>query len=260
MRFARTLTAVLLPLALLGACGDDDDDPALEVDEATTTTADGSEDGDGDEGSGTDRAADQALADSIVLTLADVGPDWEVSTDDEDDDEDEEETDLALAECLQVDPAVMDDEGEAMADALFDREQGRIEGSVSITETVEEAVSDFEILKGDRFADCYGGLLDDELRSEAESDPEAAEAGVTYGGVEMTRIDVPAGLGEEAIGYRATIAISAQGVDFSSYADFVFVRRGRVEMTTSLLSNFEPPPAAYAVSLASAMDRRAASA
>lgn len=261
MRLARTITAVLLPLALLGACGGDDDDSA-EPDEAGSTTSSSSPTPSGEGTAAPDRAADQALADAVVLRLEDLGPGWSVLEDEDDEEEDDDaETDQALADCLQVDISVIaDDDGDEIeADVTFDAEQGRIESAAEIVATVEEAEGDFDILRGDRFADCYGGLLDDELRSDAEDDADG-RANVSYGGVEMSRLELPSGLGDEAIGYRATISITANGVELSSYADFVFFRRGRVEMTLSTLSTFEPLPLDYEVGLARTMDQRAASA
>ena len=264
MRFARTLAAFLLPLALIGACGDDD--AASEgAGSSTTSSAPASPDASGGEDAdpAADRAADQALADAVVLRLEDLGPGWSRAADDEDEDdaEDDAESDQALADCLQVDlDVVADDEDDVSATASFEQEQGQVDGDVDIVPTVDEAVQDFAIVGGDRFADCFGSLLDEELRKDAAADEEAQDAGVTYGGVEMERLDLPAGLGDQAAGYRATISISANGVPFQSFADFLFVRRGRLEMTVSLFATFEAPPVAYAVSLASIMDERAAAA
>jgi hypothetical protein len=269
MRSARTLVALLLPLALLGACGDDDSD----TDAASTTSSSSastappsSADGDdgGEEAVGApDRVADQALADSVVLTLDDLGPGWTVSEEDDEGDEDDAEDELfedELAECLGVDPdEIPDDSDDPEAVGTFEREGelalAQIEATASVSPTLDEIETVFDLFDSPRFIECYRPLLDRQLQ---EEQPE--EEGFEFTDVELDELEVPAGLGDAAFGLRLVVSAEAEGTPFDLYEDLYFVRRGRVGIFLMALGAFEPVPVDYSRSLASLMDQRAAAA
>ena len=249
MRLLRTIAALALPVALLGACGDDD-----------AKDASGSEDG-----TEVDVAADQALADDVVLRQADVGPEWtSVDPDAESDDEtdaDDAQLEADLADCLDVDPEQFADaEDDVEAAASFEQEQAQLDATAAVARTLGEIEEYFAVVSADGFADCYGDVLETELQRDSAADEEAEDAGVEYRDVEVSALTLPAELGDDAVGYRATIALEVEGTPVTSYQDVLFVRRGHVLMTLTVTSNFEPVPEPLTESWAAAMDERATAA
>ena len=261
MRLAKTLVALLLPLALLGGCGDDDAESEGAGSTTTSSTAPPSSDDsrEDDTDPGADRAADQALADSVVLTLDDLGPGWTVAEDEEEDDTDDAEDALVedeLAECLQIDPDdVPDDSDDPEATISFEQETTEIESSASVSPTLEEIERTFALFDSGRFPGCYGQIFESEMAQD-----QADEEGFTFTGVEVTELDLPSTLGDGALGLRAVLSAEAEGVTFDTYQDIYFVRRGRVGITLMAISAFEPVPESFSLALASIMDERAAAA
>lgn len=234
MRARRAVPAIAAIVLATGvACGGDGRDEADDSG-STDTTAGASRDD--DPRTDSERQADEASAQAMVLTLDDFPPGWEEGP--ADDEEADEELQADLARCLGVDPAAMNpDNPRATSPAFVSSEDQEVGSEVAFTPSVEDASRPFDILAADDAPECYAQAAQDaiELNTEREGLPE----GVEFGEPTFSRLSY-ATLGDESLAFRITLPVAARGLDVDLYLDFVVARVGRIGITTTFQSVITP--------------------
>jgi hypothetical protein len=245
----RTILCALLLTSTLTACGardDTDDDAATETStsEDTSTTAVSPQDTEPgtappqDTAPTQDLAADQALAESIVLTAADAPAGWTASQPDGDDDS---EYDRRFAECVgvpveHVDPTFPQADG---AD-LTSPDDSEVTSTAYVAPSVEAAQPMLAVYRQDDSPACFTEVLQDVL---VDAVTEDGTSGVTVDRPSFERLPY-ASLGDETEAFRLSMRVSAEGVELHLYADAILVRSGRVVVQALFMSLFEPFPVA----------------
>lgn len=167
-------------------------------------------------------ADDKARAEKVVFTEADLPG---LTKDDDDDEDTETETDPsdeAFEKCLNNNVLLTDlGEDERGAEASFSDEDEEVTRSsvVTFAETKKEAEEAFDAVSQDSFAGCLEDAFKTGLQEEIGSNGTVADVSVA----ELPDED----LGDENVGYRATVDLSAAGQSFELSFDFVFVRVDR---------------------------------
>lgn len=237
----RGISLALVAVLGVGACGnggDEGDDQAL----STTTTA-GSP-GAPSATSAPGPADDQAVVDRIVLKASDFPPGW-TSTPAEPDAGDA--GDKALAECLGV--PLPENRPEAESPEFSRGELTQVSSSAELAATEEEAASEFAALEGPKANPCFKQQFDKALAEQAGD--------VTFAPAEIEVLEPPTA-GDEALALRLTTGISApDGSTVAIYADFVFIRKGRAEISLSFINAGQPFDSALAGGLTQKLASRA---
>jgi hypothetical protein len=209
---ARRLVLLLLPaLLVLGACGSDDSGGGAG---ATTTSA-------ATDDAGAGEKDDQALADDVVLKLADFPSGW---TEDEATPEDEDSANDPIDKCFGGEGKTLDENTSAEADSPdFSRGETTTVSSFSaVMKEEKDAEAAMDILASAKLKDCFNQALEEEIKASAGEDE-----GFTLGDVTLKNASF-AKVGEETTALQFVIPISAPGVEVSFYADLVFFRQDRV--------------------------------
>jgi hypothetical protein len=214
--------------ALAVGCSSGDDDVA------DTLGAQG--DAPDDQRSDAQRQTDQAAAEAMVLTLDDVPAGYQADPPDEDDDDDAA-LDAQMAQCLDVDPAVIDPDNPKAESPDFSTPDGdQISSEVSIAPSVEAAEKAIDLLRSDAMPGCYAAALQ-ALAAQATADDPSNDA--ELGEPTVAPISFP-DLGDDAEAFRVTVPIETQGRSVELYVDAVEVRVGRVGIGTTFTSAFSP--------------------
>ena len=241
----RQLMCAVVLAASVAACGGGDDDDAG----STTTSVVGSsstapQDTAPPDTEATapapsqDRAADQALAESVVLRAEDAPAGW---TSDPPGGEDDSEYDRQYAECVGVPVEhVASNFPEAEGFTLTSPEESEVSSGATVAPSAEDAKP---LLAAYRDADtpaCFTEVLEDVVLD-----------GLTEGGAGEATVSTPtfeplefAALGDETEAFRVKMTISGEGGTLDLYADVVLVRAGRVAIDCLFMSLFEPFPIA----------------
>lgn len=222
-----------------GACGGDGDDVG-DDDALTSTTAAGGTSSTAATG-GTD---DQAAVNRIVLKASDFPPGWKSTAAEPDADD---SADRELGECLGVPFALNRPEVESPE---FSRgELTQVSSSAELAASEEEAASELAALGGPKGIPCFTQLFDKALSEEA--------GGVTFTPAKGEVREAPEA-GDEALAVRLITGVTApDGTTVAIYADFVFIRKGRAEISLSFISPSQPFDAALAGSLTQKLASRA---
>lgn len=240
MRLGTIAVGLSMVVGLTAACGDDSKPSGSE----DTRAADGGDTaappGD-DPRTSAERTADQEAAKAIVLTLDDLEAGWESTPPDEETDNDKEMK-ADLADCLGIDPDVMDpDNPSADSPDFTSPNDEEVSASVSYTPSIEAAEQAVELLRDEDLPSCFAqalktAIMDNLLNPpEGEAPPDDLEVG------EPTFNPISFGdLGDETVAYRATIPLSSSGIDVDVYFDIVAVRVGRVGIEATFQSTFSP--------------------
>jgi hypothetical protein len=208
----RRLLALLLVAALVAfGCGDDDDD-ADDADAPTTTEVE------------VDPEADEAAAEEINLTEADLA-DWQ-ATPAGPDDADDDELDAEMRECVGLPPK--DDENPTADVDSDDFTQGQMQISSSVTflTTEELAQEQRDAYASEDAEGCveeiFGRFITDQL------------PGATVDELEVERLTASDDLGDGGFAYRLNLSLSAQGQSATLVSDYrgVLVGRAGIGLTT----------------------------
>lgn len=222
-----------------GACGGGGDDNGGD-EPLTATTEAGATPSTAATG-GTD---DQAVVNRIVLKASDFPPGWK-STPAEPDADDS--SDRELGECLGVQFAL--DRPEVESPEFTRGELTQVSSSAELAASEEEAASELAALKGPKGIGCFTQLFDKALAEEA--------GGVPFTPAVAEVREAPRA-GDEALAVRLTTGITApDGTTVAIYADFVFIRKGRAEISLSFINASQPFDAALAGSLTEKLASRA---
>ncbi|HJR26922.1 MAG TPA: hypothetical protein VJ804_15695 [Acidimicrobiales bacterium] len=250
----RQLMCALVLAASVAACGGGDDDADADSASTTTTTAlepapqDTAPPDTGGAAPAQDRAADQALAESIVLRAGDAPAGW---TSEPPDDEDDSEYDRRYAECVGVPFEHVDpDFPEARGHDLTAPDDSEVSSGAVVAPSVEAAQPLLAAYRDPDTPACFTDVLEDVMLDAL------AEGGTTDATVQRPTFEpLPfADLGDETVAFRVTMTISGgSGQTLEVFADAILVRSGRVAVDALFLSLFEPLPAATSESLVRVM-------
>lgn len=203
--------------------------------------------------------ADEKLAESAVLLLADLPVGWEVdsSADDEDDSDDESDdaTDAQLEKCLGVDLPVEEEERAAADSDSFAKDDATIDSDATVYPDEAYAKRIFAPLASDMAAGCIEEIT--KAESQAETSGEDADPELVFTDISVKRVDIPK-VGDEVIRFRMSLAAEYAGTKISSVSDFVIIRGGRTIASFTLGDINKEPDAALVTKLSSTMAGRLA--
>jgi hypothetical protein len=209
-------------------CGDDDGSASTtlepvgrEVERDDSTTEE-------------ERASDQQTAQDAVLTLEDLPPGWEASTDEEQDDN-ADDLEAGLAACLSVDRTFFESDNPQAESPTFVSAQGeQVQSEVTLTDSVSNATEVLDVLARDETPACYASAVESLLEEAPLDDVDIRD--VTFDRLSFATV------GDDVAAFRSTIALSAQGIDVDLFVDFVAVRVGRAGITMTFQSQGAPFP------------------
>lgn len=176
---------------------------------------------DDDDGAATDRtgsAADEELADALLLVAADLPGEFEEqAADDPGDDEDD-----PFDRCLGEDAGKLD-ETTAEADSPdFETDESLASSSAAVFASDADAREALDVLRSDDLTECFQDAITEGIRGEASADgdelPDLAVA--------LSDLDF-ADVGDELVSFRAAISFAVQGQEIEFPFDLIFVRVGR---------------------------------
>ena len=194
-------------------------------------------------------ADDLALAKGAVLTDADAPLSYSAHAHREGAGP-SEQAKRDFATCLQTDATIFDKSGRQQADGpdFVDEQSNEIDNSVSVYEEKRELDTRYDLLTKPAADQCIGKLFDAQLKAAA------AENGAKYGAASVERFAAD-GVGDRALGFRATVPVTAQGERATVYSDLILAQRGRGAI--SLVSTgTKPPDHALEIELAEKMSDR----
>jgi hypothetical protein len=232
MRIRLVSMALVLVLGA-GACGGDGDDAGDDEALSTTTTTGTSTTAAAAAGTSSTSAAppatgDQAVVDKIVLQASDFPAGWTSTPPDTGRDKSGER---ALAECLGI--TFSPDRPEAESPRFSKGQLTQVNSSAQLMATADVAAADFAALKGPKASSCITRQFDQTLASSA--------AGVTFTPSKYSALEAPKLPVDEALSVRLTTGISTpDGGNVPIYADFVFIRNGRAEVSVSFINATQP--------------------
>ena len=210
------LTAALAALALtLVACGG----------------GGGGDDGTADDGTG---SADDEVAQAANFRLTDFPPGWERTPGAVD--PPDSPADRRLDECMGRPPASAVRTSIANSDNFGSGRLTRANSAVQLVRTEAIARDDFAALRGHRALGCLGERLDAELATQTPA------GGPPFTRRSLERVEVP-NLADETVAFRMLVDAPSLGPSATVVVDQVFVRRGRVEISTSFVEPERPFPA-----------------
>ncbi len=185
-------------------------------------------------------AADRKLARGALLTLSDFPEGWEAKP--SDDAEGSDKFADELADCLDVPAALLggDDDDSVDSPDFESPDNKQVSNSVAVAPTTDLAAQVFDILQQPNATRCFGRALDDELRYSMEHDQDAPN-NLELGKVSMGELNLPR-YADESVAFRATVPVSAEGINVDVYVDLVFMRHGRVASFVSFLDLLSPFP------------------
>lgn len=200
------------------------------------TGACGGGDGDGDDGPASPSEAgidDDDKAQAANLRLTDFPPGWErqpapLNPPDDPDDR-------RFSECMGRPPAPTLRTALADSDNFSTGELTRANSSAQVMRTEAIAVEDMAALRGDRAIPC----LSERLRAELAGQSPAG--GPPFALRVLDRLDYPT-MGDETVAFRLTVDAPSVGAGTTLYVDQVFVRKGRMEVSTSFVDLGRPFP------------------
>lgn len=200
----RRITAVLLVMILWGCGGDDSDSSTTAT--APPTTRDPVQ-------------VDKERATRIVLTATDL-PGY---TEDTAPEEEDDEVDKAFAACLQNDPVLTADEPanpRTVDGKDFEKgEELTVSSKATIAATEDQARTALTQVRSRTVLDCFTRTIRTEL-------PKTLDPGVNLGNVTVTSPAV-APVGDEAVGLRIVLVLSAEGETARVTLDVTIIRRER---------------------------------
>jgi len=252
------VTVALIAALLVGACGG-----SSKSSSSTSSSSGSSTSSSPSSRTAEELAADQQTAQSIVLKIDDFPSGWKHKARPQSTDDTPEAKAAAqkLAECLGIDPALVDDSSDpnkakARSDKFTNGEL-QVESTATVQASVEHKNEVLEAFRKPEAIGCFEDFINTAFTSAlSASDSSQLPAGTEIGGITVTAGDLT-GIHGDAIDFRATIPFSVQGQSIKLVSDFVFVLKGRTTFDFSFDNANEPFPADLAVQLANASIDRA---
>ena len=250
-RPAALAVPLLLLAAVLAGCNDDGGSSVSAADDGGATATTGgdttTDDGEATDDPRTDEelAADEAAAAEDLLTVEDLGTDWQAQPREEDE-ESQDEFNAELADCIGVDPALLDrDNPSAQSDDFVNTLQQTVNNEITYTPSEEDAAESLAIIERAETPDCFAVAVDTliqanlaELQSEAGQEIEVGTP--TVEPAEMSE------LGDGSAGLVITVPLSTPQGDAELYLANYAVQVGRVGVelqTQSVGVPFDPAEA-----------------
>ena len=203
--------AALVAVAILAACngGNGDDDPPARG-----------------------ATVDDDKAQAANFRLSDFPPGWErepapLNPPDNADDR-------RFSECMGRPPAVDLRTAIADSDNFSTGDFTRANSSAQVMRTEEIARDDIAALKSEKAIPCLRERLNAELATQSPPGSPPFELR------SLDRMDVPADLGDDAVGFRATVTAPPRGAGAVLVIDQVFVKKGNMEVSTSFIEPERP--------------------
>lgn len=180
--------------------------------------------------------ADQELAASLLLTVADLPRGWTASPRKPRSDSPAlTDAGSQFALCLGVPPeevgAVIDHEEKAKArsDKLKFGKNQEIENEITVKATADDAENALSLFQRPGTLDCFKDFFDTGVQAELSESGDFSEQGISIGAIEIQPATLD--LHTDAVTYRASLPISAPGITIDARFDFVFAVKGRTELT-----------------------------
>jgi hypothetical protein len=231
------LVAVVTAVGLV-ACGSDSGDSGGPVSlEDTRTEA--------------QLADDRAAAGRALLVLDDFPPGWTAEPREEDIDDEAPDLEVQMAECLEVDPALMGEAAVEVDSDTFSFDGAEVESNVAILPTVAYAddtvAAFFKPQAQSCFEDVFRDVMEYTLANPGEG--EVLPEGVSFGEIQLDDLDFP-DVGEDSRAFRVSMPIRMGLLSIDLYYDLVFVRVGRAMGSVTFLDDTTPFGAELAEDLA----------
>ncbi|MDQ3979013.1 MAG: hypothetical protein M3314_05610 [Actinomycetota bacterium] len=228
----RAAGAALVVVALaLGACGGGDSGKRDEV-------APNSDFG----------LADDEIAQAANFRLTDFPPGWQRSPGAVDPPDSPE--DRRFDECMGRPQASEVRTSIANSDNFATGQLSRANSAAQLVRTEQIARDDFAALRGERAVPCLAERLDAELATQTP------QGGQPFTRRSLERFEVD-NVADETIGFRMVVDAPSVGPSATVVVDQVFVRKGRVEISTSFIEPERPFPAELRQSLLRKLVERA---
>lgn len=224
------LAAMAVVLVVAAGCSDSGDGAEPGAAGASTTTT---------EAEVVDPVADAARAEEIVLKLTDLPEGWTAAPEPEGGGEEEQRLEDSFARCLGVEPPP--DQPSAGSPEFLGGTLTQVSATVEMAPSVEVAETEFANLKRPRFHECV----------QQQFDESQADSGLDFAPSRAQELDFP-DLGDGTVATRITTLLTSEGQQITIYADIVFVRKGRAQLTLYFLRGFQP----FAPELANSLVRR----
>jgi hypothetical protein len=187
-------------------------------------------------GSPAEAAADEALADSTLLTLDDFPASWRALPGPPEDNVLGRQEEADLARCLGTDGEVFDTDLPHAGTPTFLSPAGdTVSARVSLAPDDNGPRRAIEALRGTGAPDCYA----EAVQTAGMFGPEGAPTGVEVGTVSGVPIPYAAS-GNTTVAWRMSVPISAEGQQVNIYVDVVVVRVDRALITFSFQSQISP--------------------
>ena len=210
----RTASAAVLLLVFLVACGggggDAGDDPVLDS---------GPRD-------------DMAIARDANLRISDFPTEWRATPQSSALDAAAEEGDRVRAACEGRPPPSEVRTAAVRSDDFAAQDTRRVSSSVQLVRTEDIAKDDFAALKTDRAMGCLKTQIDAEFRRQNPGlNPDSS----------IDRFDLPQ-FADDSLAYRYVVTTVDQGAQVRTYIDFVWMRKGRIELNAGFINRGSPFP------------------
>jgi hypothetical protein len=210
VRRNRLLCALVVTVAVLAGCGDDDT-PAAVDDLVDSRSAE-------------EQVADFGLADAALLRLSDLPAGWKVDAPDDD-----AEAEARLMDCLDPPHRDVAENEVAEAQRAFEVNDAHLNSSVEAHPSVAYAIESFSVVRLDSFSECYRTALERSLRDDAASSGAAIDIAVY-----VERRPDP-DLGDEAAAIRIGVDLAGPGGQRHMVVDLIGFRVGRFEAGLTLI-------------------------
>lgn len=184
--------------------------------------------------------ADQHLATSALLTVADFPSGWSTSKDDNSGDS--EKLDAAVAKCAGIPQGLLGSPDATGGDADSPDFNSPDDTDASVSETViidqsSKIDQGFAALRSPKLPGCFDKLLGPYLEVEIAKDP--SEKGLKVGDVTAGDLSFPA-IGQDTIAKSYTVAVTADGDSATAYLSEVYVRHDNAVAELSFQDVFSP--------------------
>jgi hypothetical protein len=177
---------------------------------------------------------DQEVADAAVLDEGDFGPEWEQLPPSGGE---RPRSQRAIARCLGEEPEVLYPRGDPSADSpvFVSPEDEEVSSRTVVAGTEDAAMRRFELSASIDAQDC----LAEELQRYLEDEDPFPRQDVEIGDVRVVPRPDP-DLGDESVGYRVSVPLTAEGGEVEMHVIQVLVRVGRALVTVQATSLSDP--------------------
>ena len=204
-------------------------------------------------------AADQQTAQTIVLKIDDFPSGWKAkarppSTADT---PEAKAATKKFADCLGVDPALVDDndptEAKARSDKFTNGDQ-EVDSTATVPANTDHKDEILGAFRKSEAVGCFEDFINEAFKSSLSSS--SLPPGTQIGKISVTSGDIT-GVHGEVINFQATIPITAQGQSITFFSDTLFVLKGRATFDFTFDNVNAPFPADLAAQLANTSIDRA---